>query len=185
MTPNIEKEIKIPLTQTQFDTAEKLFDWAETIEQTNFYYIPCGDTGMTSIRVRQIGERLFLQMKVPVSEDGALHIKKEFEQELSALPDRLSAEELSKLTGMDFPAADLAGALHTQRRLCRTFAQTEICLDKSEYLGKTDFELELEYTGDYPKEALDILAKAGIEPSDKPVIGKYARFMQRTKEQNN
>ena len=85
MSENIEREIKISLTQDQYKTAEKLFQWGKIIEQTNFYYIPQQDTGMTSIRVRQIGDRYFLQLKAPISENGALHVKKEYEQQLDSL----------------------------------------------------------------------------------------------------
>lgn len=151
MSENIEREIKISLTKEQYNTAEKLFQWGKIIEQTNFYYIPQQDTGMTSIRVRQIGEKYFLQLKAPISENGALHVKKEYEQQLDSLPEKLTAQELSQLVGSDFPAADLAGSLNTQRKLCTDFDHVEICLDKSEYLGLTDYELELEYTADYPE----------------------------------
>ena len=94
--------------------------------------------------MRQIGEKYFLQLKAPISENGALHVKKEYEQQLDSLPEKLTAQELSQLVGRDFPAADLAGSLHTQRKLCTDFDHVEICLDKSEYLGLTDYELELE-----------------------------------------
>lgn len=102
MSENIEREIKISLTQEQYKTAEKLFQWGKIIEQTNFYYIPQQDTGMTSIRVRQIGDRYFLQLKAPISENGALHVKKEYEQQLDSLPEKLTAQELSQLVGRDF-----------------------------------------------------------------------------------
>ena len=47
---------------------------------------------MTSIRVRQIGEKYFLQLKAPISENGALHVKKEYEQQLDSLPKNLTAQ---------------------------------------------------------------------------------------------
>ena len=119
MSENIEREIKISLTQEQYKTAEKLFQWGKIIEQTNFYYIPQQDTGMTSIRVRQIGEKYFLQLKAPISENGALHVKKEYEQQLDSLPEKLTAQELSQLVGRDFPAADLAGSAYTAQALHR------------------------------------------------------------------
>lgn len=84
MSENIEREIKISLTQEQYKTAEKLFQWNKIIEQTNFYYIPQRDSGMTSIRVRQIGEKYFLQLKAPISENGALHVKKSMNNSLTA-----------------------------------------------------------------------------------------------------
>ena len=49
MSENIEREIKISLTKEQYNIAEKLFQWNKIIEQTNFYYIPQRDSGMTSI----------------------------------------------------------------------------------------------------------------------------------------
>ena len=107
-------------------------------------------------------------------------MKKEYEQQLDSLPEKLTAQELSQLVGRDFPAADLAGSLYTQRKLCTDFDHVEICLDKSEYLGLTDYELELEYTADYPEKPLEILKNAGITQG-KAVIGKYARFMERAK----
>jgi uncharacterized protein YjbK len=111
---------------------------------------------------------------------AAEFVKKEFEKQLDSLPEKLTAQELSQLVGRDFPAADLAGSLHTQRRLCTDFDHVEICLDKSEYLGLTDYELELEYTADYPEKPLEILKNAGITQGE-AVIGKYARFMERAK----
>ena len=95
MSENIEREIKISLTQEQYKTAEKLFQWGKIIEQTNFYYIPQRDSGMTSIRVRQIGDRYFLQLKAPISENGALHVKKEYEQQLEYYLNKVSEVQLT------------------------------------------------------------------------------------------
>lgn len=103
MSENIEREIKISLTKEQYNTAEKLFQWSKIIEQTNFYYIPQRDSGMTSIRVRQIGDKYFLQLKAPISENGALHVKKEFERELDSLPEKLTAPGAFTACGERFP----------------------------------------------------------------------------------
>ena len=62
MSENIEREIKISLTKEQYNIAEKLFQWNKIIEQTNFYYIPQRDSGMTSIRVRQ-AKNIFCSLK--------------------------------------------------------------------------------------------------------------------------
>ena len=178
---NIEKEIKIALSNEQYKEVERLFVWSETVEQTNYYYIASGNTGMTSIRVREIDSRFYLQVKAPVSEEGALHIKKEFEKILDSVPEVISSEELSELTGGKLPDARLAGSLHTCRRLCRDFVGVEICLDKSDYLGRTDYELELEYTGEYPSALIDKLEHNGVR-ADGVVAGKYARFLAALKE---
>lgn len=180
MSENIEKEIKIALTQEQYDAAAKLFDFSQTIEQTNYYYFADEGTGMTSIRVRELGGRLYLQVKAPISEDGALHIKKEYEQQLESLPEIISVQQLFQLTGRDIPQAKLGGSLHTSRKLCRVGGDTEICLDKSEYLGKVDYELEVEYTGEYPEKIIAVLKENGITATGN-VKGKYARFMEAKK----
>lgn len=173
---NIEKEIKISLSDGQYKEVMGLFDWGEIVEQTNYYYTAPENTGMTSIRVREIDSRLWLQVKAPVSEDGALHVGKEFEKSLDSLPEVISSEELNRLTGAKLPDVRLAGSLHTCRRLCRDFEGVEICLDKSDYLGRTDYELELEYTGEYPSAVMDKLNEKGIRAAG-TAVGKYARFL--------
>ena len=57
----------------------------------------------------------------------------------------------------------------------------EICLDKSEYLDRCDYEIEIEYTGEMPKELMDELASMGVEFKEKSV-GKYTRFINRLME---
>lgn len=106
--------------------------------------------------------------------------KKSMNNSLTACLKRSPHRSFHQLVGRDFPAADLAGSLYTQRKLCTDFDHVEICLDKSEYLGLTDYELELEYTADYPEKPLEILKNAGITQGE-AVIGKYARFMERAK----
>ena len=172
---NIEKELKVMLTEAQYERLSKEFEWEHTIEQRNHYF-RCRNTKLfSSIRVRQIGERFFLQVKMPVSEEGALSVKKEFEKELSAVPPVLSAEELKELTGAYFGDAVGMGELFTLRKTA-VIESCEVCLDKSEYLGITDFEIELEYTGEYPTELVGRIEALGI-CFDKPPVGKYARFI--------
>ena len=173
---NIEKELKVLLSKEQYERLGKEFEWEHIIEQRNHYF-RCKKPGLfSSIRVRQIGERFFLQVKMPVSEEGALSVKKEFEKELSALPPVLTAEELKELTGADFGDAIGMGELFTLRKTAQ-IGSCEVCLDKSEYLGITDYEMELEYTGEYPSELVGRIEAFGIS-FDKPPVGKYARFIE-------
>lgn len=135
---------------------------------------------MTSIRVRQIGDRYFLQLKAPISENGALHVKKEYEQQLDSLPEKLTAQDFHSLWGEISLPLTLQALCILSASSAPDFDHVEICLDKSEYLGLTDYELELEYTADYPEKPLEILKNAGITQGE-AVIGKYARFMERAK----
>ena len=173
---NIEKELKVLLTKEQYNRLSREFEWEHTIEQRNHYF-RCKNTKLfSSIRVRQIGDKFFLQVKMPVSEEGALSVKKEFEKELSSVPPVILAGELKELTGADFADAVGMGELFTLRKTAM-IGSCEVCLDKSEYLGRTDFEMELEYTGEYPTELVGRIEAFGIS-FDKPPVGKYARFIE-------
>ena len=173
---NIEKELKVLLTEQEYDLIDKHFIWGDEISQRNHYYV-CRDSKLwSSIRVREIDGEFFLQVKMPVSEDGALFVKKEFEKKLDTLPKELTAGELKELTGADFSDAVYVGDLFTLRKTC-VIGDCEVCLDKSEYLGKTDYEIELEYNGEHPAALVSELEAMGIS-FDSPPTGKYARFLQ-------
>ena len=176
---NIERELKVMLTKEQYDRLCGEFEWDRVICQTNHYY-RCGNTKLfSSIRVREIDGEFFLQVKMPVSEEGALSVKKEYEKKLESLPPVLTDKELKDLTGADFGCAVPMGALFTERRSA-FMDGCEICLDRSEYLGVTDYEAELEYTGEFPKALVERFESMGID-FDKPPLGKYARFIGEAK----
>ena len=59
---------------------------------------------------------------------------------------------------------------------------TEICLDKTTYFDKTDYEIEIEYSGeDIPGELTSELNRLGVEFREN-AVGKYSRFLQAYKE---
>ena len=74
----------------------------------------------------------------------------ELEKKLHFVPERIGAETLEEVCGVA-DSAVRRGSLETRRSICKT-GDTEICLDKNTYLGVTDYEIELEYTGEYPKQ---------------------------------
>lgn len=178
-----EKEIKVMLDEGQYEEIKDLFQWDEKIRQVNHYYVNSDtDSGKKlTIRVRDKDSRHFLQIKRPKSEESSLHISEEYEKEIGLVPDRLSSDELTELTGFYVPDSFLIGSLSTERWLCRTYPKLEICLDKVEYFDVEEYELELEYTGDYPEEAVELLKGKGIVFEEK-VNGKYYRFLKCAKE---
>lgn len=174
----IEKEIKILLSQAEYDMLCETFKEDRVIVQRNNYYSCEKSKELTaSIRIREIGNDCFLQVKTPIKTEGSLSVKHEFELKVSAVTDTIDAEILTKLTNIDFGNAKLIGALETRRRLTLPDSETEICLDKNMYLGKTDYELEIEYTGEYPQKLVDLLKEKGIS-AEKSTKGKFARFLQ-------
>lgn len=177
----LEKEIKIILTQDEYDLVKRSFGFSTVITQVNNYYRSnaCAERRI-SVRVREVGGRKLLQVKSPVSDSGSLAVREETERELGSVPKRIDAAVLREVCGVD-GCAMLVGSLTTERALCYDYEGVELALDKNEYLGITDYELEAEYTGDHPDELIAELAALGID-TEKPVCGKYARFLHRLDE---
>ncbi len=178
-----EKEIKVILTKNQYDKIKALFIWDEQISQINRYYVNSDtDSGKKlTIRVREENSRYWLQIKRPKSEENSLHISEEYQKELNSAPELLPSETLTELTGFHIPDSHLIGALSTERAVCRSYPNLEICLDKVFYYDVTEYELELEYTDDFPDEAIKMLSENGISFSER-VNGKYYRFLRYAKE---
>ena len=77
----------------------------------------------------------------------------------------------------ELPDAELLGTLSTFRSIKR-FSGAEIDLDRSEYFGKTDFELEIEYTNEAAAKKLLAEISAGVNIDRiAPVTGKIRRFL--------
>ena len=177
---NEEKEIKILLTKDEYQKLDGIFDWSKDYIQTNHYYGGEEDiiSKTNTYRVRDKNGKIKIQIKMPVSYDGSLHIKKEYEKEINSVPEVLSKEELSEITGKDFKDdKEYIGKLETRRKECLKYDNVEICLDKNNYLGKIDYEIEIEFKGEYPKDVISILEKNGVR-ADASVLGKYSRYMR-------
>ena len=177
---NTEKEVKVLLNVDEYERLSRLFEWSNDYIQVNHYY---GNTDRESInentyRVREKNGGIKLQVKIPIIYDGSLHIKQEYEREINYVPRVLKTKDLSELTG-GFISEDkeYIGRLVTRRKECFQFEDVEICLDRNRYLGKTDYEIEVEYKGHYPTEIISILEKNGIN-TEVYVEGKYSRYMK-------
>lgn len=178
----LEQEYKIMLTAAQYEAICAMYDWDEREEQVNSYY---DSPEMTyskrhfTVRVRTIAGKFLLQMKLPANEavSGAV-TRIELEKELDGVPQTLSGAELSELSGVErLPDARLLGTLTTFRSVKR-LPGAEIDLDKSSYFGKTDHELEIEFTDEAA--ARDILAEISAHTDidrSSPATGKIRRFL--------
>lgn len=178
----IENEFKIMLTEPQYEKVLSMFAWDSSALQVNHYY----DTPELSlaslhitVRVREKCGRFFLQMKLP---NGVDFSRVELEKELDGTPEELPPELLNELAGEyfpeGFPAVRRLGTLSTIRNVSR-FSGGETDLDKSEYFGKTDHELEIEFTDESAARAVmeKICAEAGITRAGDVCRGKIHRFL--------
>lgn len=177
----IENEFKIMLTEEQYNAIRAMFEWDSEKLQVNSYYddgsLTCSSRHVT-VRVRSISGRYFLQMKLPGLDSGNGAVSRiELEQELSGIPEEISSEELRKLSGESLPGVKLLGTLSTFRSVKR-FPGAEIDLDRSEYFGRTDYELEVEYTDESAADKLlsEITGKIPLD-RNAPVTGKIRRFL--------
>lgn len=178
----VENEFKVMLNREQYETLRSFYDWDKVIEQTNYYYdtaeLTLSDRHVTC-RVRKIGGDCFLQIKLP---NGRDYSRIELEKKLGAeVPEELSADLLNALAGerSELPDVRLLGALSTTRGVKR-FEGAEIDLDKSEYFGKTDYELEIEFTDEATARALmaQCTETAGLTKSGDVCAGKIRRFLE-------
>lgn len=177
----LEKELKTLLTKEQFEKLQVKIDIEKHVSQINFYY--SDDDGKIlrngcTIRVRGKVDNLKLEIKIPVGNQGLIHVKNEYEKSIEGVPYKISSQELFHVSGVELPDVTMKGFLITERFICQWDEYTEICLDRNSYLGIEDFELEVEYTGDsIPKELLQLIKEADIEL--KETVGKCKRFLER------
>ena len=129
----IEKEIKIMLSQEQYELIRSLFDWDSTVVQINYYYGSINTVGINSeltIRIREISNKRKLQIKKPIAYDKSVHIKEEFEKEINSIPMSISREDIREMVDVDSFDVSLLGKLETLRYTLNWDSQTE-------KLGKT------------------------------------------------
>lgn len=172
-----EKEIKLLLTKVEYERIRSLFAFETPYVQTNYYYGHENLDPRITIRIRKKND-LKLQIKIPVRINGTLHIKEEYEGTVDEIYDILPFEKVRNIydVGVDSDLY-LLGSLCTNRRICTLFPNVEIALDQNRYLGKIDYELEIEYKGDYPIQVTDILEKEKIFLKGN-TKGKKTRFME-------
>lgn len=171
----IEKELKILLTEEEYLSILSDIEWESSFEQINHYYSdPDGaqkGRGL-SIRIRELNNKFYLQMKRTITERGLLHVKEEYEYEMISAPDILSNLTLRDIT---IKNAKKMGCLKTIRHIYHWDKNTEICLDENMYLGTKDYEIEIEFTKGIPASLSEWLQKTGLNLNGF-APGKYSRF---------
>lgn len=177
----LEKELKVLLTKEQYEKIDKLISWEDVYDQINFYYAKEGNEdipGTPTVRIRSKKGKMQLEVKVPVSANaGSIMQHEEYAKDIAYIPPVILRETLNDLLERtDMQDTKLLGFLYTNRRISTKYEGCEIALDKNEYLGKTDYELEVEFTDELPCELLREFEFLNIDQSRK-VTGKYRRFI--------
>ncbi|BED91843.1 MAG: CYTH domain-containing protein [Candidatus Improbicoccus pseudotrichonymphae] len=178
----IEKEFKILITKKKYEELNDAFNWDESVEQENFYYVDAKRVlkkKKINVRVRKDEKKILLQIKSSVNSEGNLHISNEMEEEIKEVPFKINSDFLEKRIGTNVGELYLIGFLKTYRKECHWDKFTIICLDESSYLGTVDYELEIEFTNqELNSELLNKLKGHGIF-LNKSSYGKKSRFMRK------
>lgn len=173
----IEKEYKFLLTEEAFWSKRALLQSlypdcpTEDILQINYYYdTPGGRLGgeHITLRVRQIGNRLKLQCKVHTGQQGNCTTSQEFTESIDQLPQTVicpgNGEECV-----------LQGNLVTHRHRYHPIEGARVEFDENFYLGRADWEVEIEFREEVREEVDLLLAQMGLV-SGKKGPGKASRF---------
>lgn len=179
----IEREYKFLLPEDEFQRlrrlAEELFPDTKPVRRTqiNHYYdTPGRDIRKRDItlRVRQVGETFCAQVKLPLYGGKGLTEKEELGRPLAELPQSIHIHSLFSVLpeiGECFPE----GSLTTCRTTWRPRPGLRLEFDESRYLGKTDYELEIEYEPAEEEAVRRLIRQLGLCPQGKP-LGKVTRF---------
>lgn len=189
----IEKEIKLLLTKEEYERLSKSIKFDDSFTQVNYYYddknFTLSNNGIT-LKVRLVGDLFILYFKEKHSEGNDFLITRlEYTKVLPNLPSQIGANEILALThsetsietleiiheSLDF---QLLGSLKTLRKK-KKYDEFEMMVDKNEYLGMIDYEIELELNGG--KDSVISMVKHLEELNvydNTSCFGKYKRFIQ-------
>lgn len=176
----IKKSNYIHLKDTIFDKNEY-----KSKIQVNYYYDNANNDLLKNditLRVRQVNDNLMLQVKYLISNDGMVRKKEEREFKIDELKSNvnLKDEEIIATIGdlSKYGHANLVGSLVTHRMSLNYNSWMKLELDTNIYLGKIDYELEVEIIDGYQeiakKTIKDILPDEYIISK----LGKMRRFFE-------
>jgi uncharacterized protein YjbK len=146
--------------------------------QINYYY----DTeeallhrGGTTLRIRQKDAELKLELKYTVEDKQAYKVKREISKPVSRLPAHIDLAESFRELSLQGNTR-LIHSLVTERIGFQAGGGITVDLDKSSYLGKTDYELEIEFPEGGEEEAHRIYKLLLPSSEARSAEGKNSRF---------
>ena len=180
---NLEQEYKLLIDENTYNRLKKAFDWQKSFTQVNYYYMDVNNELLQhdiTMRIREKNGIYRLQVKVPYQNDNINFSRKlEFEKEISGAISRLSSSYYQQMLPNDIQIdyVNKIGHLTTQRMIYN-IQGCEIALDKNEYLGVTDYELEIEFEQSLPVIVQKKLADENVRFTVRP-NGKNRRYFNR------
>ena len=146
---HIEQELKMALNEREYNILSEVSK-AEPQLQTNYYFRYRGMPSEVMIRLRKKGEQYLLCYKEQLSDRNGVAVSDEREREVSqdfaaSLCERgITQAEVKDLLGVELSRdLQLVGKMDTYRSKFQ-IEQWNLELDRNEYAGKVDYELECE-----------------------------------------
>jgi uncharacterized protein YjbK len=179
-----ETEIKSIIDEETYKKAENSFKWDSVKEQTNNYYtdrdgILRGKHIM--VRVRVVDGVSKIQVKLHKNNNSPIQICEETEFDIEGVPEVIDAETAKRITGTETGELYRMGSATTKRHSLKHNG-SELCLDKTTYFGKTDYEVEVEYEEKMSADLLMKLTSLGVG-FNKKSVGKFSRFLSEYEKQ--
>lgn len=194
---NIEKEVKILVSERHYNNLREVAEKLRGVEsrQINYYF----DTdkfdlynNFLMLRIREKNDKYILTLKVVKKFSGNIRTADEIElpvkrNDIQKLMDNPSGfisyyPEIEKtiLQNAKIPFNKLLykGSMTTWR-MRFLFNNLYFELDKNEYLGFFDYELECEIQDDNSMEIVNKFLCENSIPSENGIKGKYERFVER------
>lgn len=164
-----ETEIKSMIDKDLYESILNAFTWEKVREQTNYYYTDKAGIlreKRIMVRIRVVGEVAKIQVKLHKNENSPLQICEENEFETEEVPDIINAELAKEITGEDVGELYKMGCAVTIRNSL-VHNGSELCLDKTTYFDKTDYEVEVEYEEKISADLLMKLTSLGVRFNEK------------------
>lgn len=148
---NKERELKIMLTQDQFESLLNSYDFPITIRQTNTYYDTVDHRVKKmngALRLRKIEDRTIFTLKKRIDPITLIELEKDVDtDDLRSIEDPEILDWL-KQYGISKERVAPIVQFSTIRHILNT-KDAQICLDENKFEHSMDYELEYEYKVDH------------------------------------
>lgn len=186
MQKNMEMEYKFLLSAEQFIDAYSKYGREKSeisyVVQINYYYDTydnvLNDKNIT-VRLRQERNNIKWQIKKHgkrSEKNGVLSVSDEYTGTTNDIPKTISVSGINE-------DLHLKGNLITERKVYGFGHDSKICFDISMYLGRVDYEVEIEYS--YCDKDIAHIIVNEIEAKNYSAIPKSKRFFKRLEEFNS
>lgn len=186
---NIEQELKIQLTQRQYQMLVSQ-SGVSPVKQVNYYFDGDGKPQNLTVRIREKNGEYVLCAKVRKGNSNGVSVSDEYEKVVGAEFLRvaqnvgLSRDCLKNALGVDADCTLFCQGSLTTYRSKFMLDGFVVEVDKNEYLGVCDYELECENSDVARLEELKTLLNYRFGIPCKPSKGKAARFAEQKATQN-